>query len=314
MTAIRYDLTKEDIQTIYDTPLLELIYRAATVHRAYHSAGQIKLNTLISVKTGACVEDCSYCAQSARYHTHVESHELLSVEKVVEIAAKVKAGGVPRVCLSASWKKVPDNKQFDQVIDMVHKLRQMGLEVCCTMGKLTKEQAQKLKESGVTAYNHNIDTSKEFYQNIITTRTFEERLETLDHLVEAGMNYCCGGILGLGESPQDRISMLHTLATRNPHPYTLPLNQLMQVKGTPLEDAEPISSWDMIRLIAVARVIMPATIICLAAGRIEMTDEAQALCFMAGANSIFVGDKLLTTENPSFTHDKQLLETLGLQI
>jgi len=313
MTTIRHNWIKEDINQIYHTPLLELIYQAATIHHEFHRANHIKLNTLISVKTGACIEDCSYCAQSSRYQTHVEPHELLDINKVIRIAETVKDNGVPRVCLSASWSEVPGNKHFDNVLQMVDKLRVMGLEVCCTMGKLSKEQAVKLKAAGVTAYNHNIDTSKEFYNKIITTRTFEDRLDTLDNLVDAGMNYCSGGIIGLGETVDDRISMLHTLASRNVHPFTLPLNMLIPVNGTPLENNEKVSAWDMIRVIATARMIMPATIICLAAGRLDMSDEAQALCFMAGANSIFIGTKLLTCENPSIEHDMNLLKLLGLE-
>ena len=313
MTEIRYNWTKEEIEKLYNTPLLELVYAAATVHRENHDAGKMKLNTLISLKTGACAEDCSYCAQSSRYQTNVTPHELFnSVEEVERIAEDIKNNGVQRVCLSAAWSRITENKHFDNILHMIDRLKKMGLEVCCTMGMLTKEQAKKLKEAGVTAYNHNIDTSRENYSNIITTRTFDDRLATLDNLVDAGMNYCCGGIIGLGETIADRISMLQTLAIRDPHPYTFPLNMLMPVQGTPLEDAEKIPSLDMVRLIATARIVMPATIICLAAGRINMTDEAQALCFMAGANSIFIGTKLLTADNPEVKKDKQLLELLGL--
>lgn len=313
MNLIRNDWQIGEIKEIYNTPLLELIYRAASIHRQFHEADKINLNTLISIKTGACVEDCAYCSQSARYNTDVEPQPLMKLDKVLEEARRAKANGVPRVCLSASWRSVPAGKDFENVLEMIQKVREMGMKVCCTLGMISTEQAKILANAGISAYNHNLDTSEAFYDEIITTRTYKDRLNTLNNLQEAGVSYCSGGIIGMGETVDDRISMIHTLATMKTHPYTVPLNILIPISGTPLENKPCVPVWDMIRLIATTRIVMPKTVICLAAGRVYMNDEAQALCFMAGANSIFIGDKLLTTENPDCNHDVRLLDILGLK-
>ena len=313
MTEIRYDWTKEQISEIFHLPLLDLIYKAASVHRKYHDASKMKISQLISIKTGACVEDCSYCAQSSRYNTGVQPHKTLSVQEVLDEAKQSKEKGIERVCLSASWRNVPEGKQFDELLQMISKVKEMGLSVCCTIGMLNKEQAESLAKAGIVAYNHNIDTSDEYYPNIITTRKYTERLETIDRLIDAGIQHCTGGIIGLGESVEDRISMIHKLATMRKHPYTVPLNILVPIKGTPLEKNKILSSWEMMRMIATVRMVMPQSMICLAAGRKQMTEEAQTLCFMAGANSIFVGTKLLTTPNPDIDNDMELLKTLGLE-
>lgn len=310
---IRNNWTIKEIEEIYNLPLMELVYKAASVHREYHDPQKVKVSTLISVKTGACAEDCSYCAQSARYNSGLESHPLMQLEEVLKNAEEIKAQGVRRVCLSASWRKIPDTKEFERVLEMIKTVKEKGLGVCCTMGLLDLEQAVKLKEAGVTAFNHNLDTSDAYYDKIITTRTYTDRLETIDNMIEAGLQHCSGGIIGLGESHHDRISMLHTLATLRKHPYTVPFNTLVPIKGTPLENNKLVEVWDMIRIIATARMLMPESMICLAAGRKTMTMEGQAICFMAGANAIFVGKKLLTTPNPDFDDDMKMLEILGLQ-
>jgi biotin synthase len=310
---IRNNWTIKEIEEIYNLPLMELVYKAASVHREYHDPQKVKVSTLISVKTGACSEDCSYCAQSARYNSGLESHPLMQLEEVLKNANEIKAQGVRRVCLSASWRKIPDNKEFERVLEMIKAVKGKGMGVCCTMGLLDLEQAVKLKEAGVTAFNHNLDTSDAYYDKIITTRTYTDRLETIDNMIEAGLQHCSGGIIGLGESHHDRISMLHTLATLRKHPYTVPFNTLVPIKGTPLENNKLVEVWDMIRIIATARILMPESMICLAAGRKTMTMEGQAICFMAGANAIFVGKKLLTTPNPDFDDDMEMLDVLGLQ-
>jgi biotin synthase len=273
----------------------------------------MKISQLISIKTGACVEDCSYCAQSSRYNTGVQAHKTLTVQEVLDEALRSKEKGIERVCLSASWRNVPEGKQFDELLQMISKVKEMGLSVCCTTGMLNEEQAESLAKAGIVAYNHNIDTSDEYYPNIITTRKYNERLETIDRLIDAGVQHCTGGIIGLGESVDDRISMIQKLATMRKHPYTVPLNKLVPIKGTPLEKNKILSSWEMMRMIATVRMVMPQSMICLAAGRKQMTEEAQALCFMAGANSIFVGTKLLTTPNPEIDDDMELLKTLGIK-
>jgi len=313
MKEIRNDWTKEQISEIYHLPLLDLVYKAASVHRKYHDPSKMKISQLISIKTGACVEDCSYCAQSSRYNTGVQAHKTLTVQEVLDEALRSKEKGIERVCLSASWRNVPEGKQFDELLQMISKVKEMGLSVCCTTGMLNEEQAESLAKAGIVAYNHNIDTSDEYYPNIITTRKYNERLETIDRLIDAGVQHCTGGIIGLGESVDDRISMIQKLATMRKHPYTVPLNKLVPIKGTPLEKNKILSSWEMMRMIATVRMVMPQSMICLAAGRKQMTEEAQALCFMAGANSIFVGTKLLTTPNPEIDDDMELLKTLGIK-
>lgn len=313
MQEIRYDWTKEQISEIYHSPLLDLVFRAASVHRYYHDPSKIKISQLISIKTGACVEDCAYCAQSARYKTNVQPHKTLSLQEVLEEATDAKKKGIERVCLSASWRDVPDGKQFEELLQMIGNIQEMGMSVCCTLGMLNDVQAKKLAEAGIVAYNHNLDTSDEFYTQIITTRSYKERLETIDRLIDAGVQHCTGGILGLGESDEDRISMILKLATMRKHPYTVPLNTLVPIPETPLEKMTPVLIWEMVRMIATVRIVMPASMICLAAGRKQISKEGHALCFLAGANSIFVGTKLLTTPNPEMGDDLKLLKKLGLK-
>ena len=313
MTEIKNTWTKEEVAAIYNKPLFDLIYEGATVHRQFHDANEVQVCTLLSVKTGGCPEDCSYCPQAARYHTDVKVHKLLETEEVINAALQAKESGSTRFCMGAAWREVRDNKDFDRVLDMVKGVSTMGLEVCCTLGMLTKEQAEKLKDAGLYAYNHNLDTSEENYSNIITTRTYDDRLDTISNVREAKISVCSGGIIGLGESEGDRIGMLHTLATLPEHPESVPVNALVPVAGTPLEDQPRVSVWEMVRMIATARIIMPKAMVRLSAGRVRMTLEEQALCFMAGANSIFAGDKLLTTPNPEVDADKQMFQILNLQ-
>ena len=303
----------EEVKEIYNTPLLELIYRAATVHRQYNDTGEVQVCTLLSIKTGGCPEDCAYCPQAARYNTGVNVQALMQKKEVLEYAAKAKAAGSTRFCMGAAWREVRDNKDFDRVLEMVKGVNELGMEVCCTLGMLNEDQAKKLADAGLHAYNHNLDTSPEYYNEIITTRTYNDRLSTLDNVRKAGVTVCCGGIIGLGETHEDRIGMLHTLATMPKHPDSVPINALVRVKGTPLENNAKIDIWDMVRMIATARILMPATMVRLSAGRTEMSQAEQALCFMAGANSIFAGDKLLTTPNPSFEEDNLMFELLGLK-
>ncbi|MCW3088098.1 MAG: bioB [Sediminibacterium sp.] len=311
-TAIRNNWTPEEIKNIYDTPLLELVFKAAALHRACNDTAEVQVCTLLSIKTGGCSEDCSYCPQAARYHTGVEVQPLMKKDEVLSYAQKAKDAGSTRFCMGAAWREVRDNRDFDRVLDMVKGVNELGMEVCCTLGMLTGEQAQKLADAGLYAYNHNLDTSKEHYSEIITTRTYDDRLQTLDHVRKAGVTVCCGGIIGLGETHSDRIQMLHTLATMPEHPESVPINALVPIAGTPLEHNRKVDTWDMIRMIATARILMPRTMVRLSAGRTEMSIAEQALCFMAGANSIFAGDKLLTTPNPSFDEDHSMFRLLGL--
>jgi len=313
MTSIRNNWTREEISEIYNMPVLELMYKAATVHREFHDAQEVQVCTLLSVKTGGCPEDCAYCPQAARYHTEVKVHKLLEVKEVIGKAKEAKEAGSTRFCMGAAWREVRDNSDFDKVIEMVKGVNNMGMEVCCTLGMLTHEQAKKLKDAGLYAYNHNLDTSEEFYGDIITTRTYDDRLETLDNVRKAKISVCSGGIIGLGEMESDRIGMLHTLSTLEEHPESVPVNALVPVEGTPLEDQPKVSVWEMIRMIATARTIMPKAMVRLSAGRVRMNLEEQALCFMAGANSIFAGDKLLTTPNPAYIQDKEMFQLLQLK-
>ena len=312
-TSIRNDWSTDEIKAIYHKPLLELIYEAATIHRQYHNPREVQLSTLLSVKTGGCTEDCAYCGQAARYHTDVKVHKLLPVEQVLAHAEIAKQGGSTRFCMAAAWREVRNNRDFDKIIDMVKGINEKGLEVCCTLGMLTEEQAERLAEAGLYAYNHNIDTSKDYYEKVISTRTFDHRLNTINNVRKAGITVCSGGIIGLGESHEDRISMLHTLSNLPKHPESVPVNALSRVNGTPLQDHEKVDIWDMVRMIATARILMPKSMVRLSAGRIEMTDVEQAWCFMAGANSIFTGEVLLTTPNPERNQDLKMLETLGLK-
>ena len=306
------DLKRADVAAIYHSPLLNLVYRAATVHREHHAPGEVQLCTLLSVKTGGCPEDCAYCPQAARYHTGIDRHGLLKLDAVLEAAREAREAGSTRFCMGAAWREVRDNRHFDEVLEMVSGVRDLGLEVCCTLGMLTESQAERLKEAGLYAYNHNLDSSREFYPEIIGTRTYDDRLETLVNVHKAGLSVCCGGIIGMGETVDQRIDLLHTLATLPSPPESVPVNALVPVPGTPLEDCPPVSTWEMIRMIASARLLMPRAMVRLSAGRSRMSAEQQALCFLAGANSIFTGEKLLTTPNPSFDSDEGLLELLGL--
>jgi biotin synthase len=290
-----------------------LINKAATIHRENNNTGEVQVCTLLSIKTGGCPEDCAYCPQAARYNTGVDVQPLMKKEEVLEYAAKAKAAGSTRFCMGAAWREVRDNKDFDRVLDMVKAVNEMGMEVCCTLGMLTKEQAKKLADAGLYAYNHNLDTSSDYYGEIIHTRTYDNRLQTLDNVRKAGVTVCCGGIIGLGETHIDRIKMLHTLATMPEHPESVPINALVPIEGTPLAKNKKVDTWDMIRMIATARILMPKAMVRLSAGRNDMTVAEQALCFMAGANSIFAGDKLLTTPNPSFDEDNKMFQLLGLK-
>jgi biotin synthase len=313
MTAIRNNWTREEIAAIFHSPILDLVYRGASVHREFHTAGEVQVCTLLSVKTGGCPEDCAYCPQAARYHTEVKVHKLLEVEEVLGKALEARAAGSTRFCMGAAWREVRDNRDFDKVIDMVKGVNSLGMEVCCTLGMLTHEQALKLKEAGLYAYNHNLDTSEEFYGDVITTRTYDDRLNTLENVRNANISVCSGGIIGLGEGADDRIGMLHTLSTLPQHPESVPVNALVPIEGTPLEDQPRVSVWEMIRMIATARILMPRAMVRLSAGRVRMNVEEQALCFLAGANSIFAGDKLLTTPNPAFIDDQQMFQLLQLK-
>ncbi len=309
---IRNNWTKEEISEIYHRPLLDLIFDAATIHRQNKDYGEVQISSLISIKTGGCPEDCSYCPQAARYHTDVKTHALLKLEEVVAAAQKAKEGGSSRLCMGAAWREVRDNRDFDKVLEMVRTVNSMDMEVCCTLGMLNYEQAQKLKDAGLFAYNHNLDTSEENYNNIISTRTYEDRLKTIENARKAKLTVCSGGIIGLGETVEDRVGMLQVLSTLPQHPESVPINALVAVKGTPLENQQRVPVWDMVRMIATTRIIMPKTVVRLSAGRLEMSMPEQALCFMAGANSIFAGDKLLTTPNPEFNEDMKMFEILGL--
>ncbi len=311
--SIRNNWTFQEIQEIYNKPLLELMYEAATVHRQHNQTGEVQVCTLLSVKTGGCTEDCAYCPQAARYNTGLKAHKLLDVKEVLSKANEAKASGSTRFCMGAAWREVRDNRDFDRVLEMVTEVNKIGLEVCCTMGMLTEDQAQKLKEAGLYAYNHNLDTSEEHYEKIITTRTYEERLHTIGNVRAAGISVCSGGIIGMGETDEARIGMIYTLATLPEHPESVPVNALVAVEGTPLEDMKRVSVFEMVRMIATVRIVMPKTMVRLSAGRLDMPVAEQALCFMAGANSIFAGDKLLTTPNPSFTDDMAMFDLLGLK-
>ncbi|MBS1579866.1 MAG: biotin synthase BioB [Bacteroidetes bacterium] len=311
--TIRNNWSLEEIHSIYNTPLLQLIHTASNIHHHYNDTAEVQVCTLLSIKTGGCTEDCAYCPQAARYNTGIDVQALMKKDEVLLYAQKAKDAGSTRFCMGAAWREVRDNKDFDRVLDMVKDVNKMGMEVCCTLGMLTEQQAQKLADAGLYAYNHNLDTSSTHYEQIITTRTYEERLNTLNNVRKAGVSVCCGGIIGLGETHEDRIKMLHTLATMPTHPESVPINALVAVKGTPLENNLKTDVWDMVRMIATARIIMPATMVRLSAGRTDMSVAEQALCFMAGANSIFAGDKLLTTPNPSFEEDNEMFNLLGLK-
>jgi biotin synthase len=310
--GLRNDWTIDEINEIYNLPLLELVHRAATVHRQYNDTGEVQVCTLLSIKTGGCSEDCAYCPQAARYNTGVGVQALMKKDEVLEYARRAKEAGSTRFCMGAAWREVRDNRDFDRVLDMVKGVNEMGMEVCCTLGMLTEHQAERLADAGLYAYNHNLDTSSEYYGEVITTRTYDDRLKTLDNVRKAGVTVCCGGIIGLGEKHEDRINMLHTLSTLPSHPESVPINALVPIQGTPLGDQPMVDIWDMVRMIATARILMPATMVRLSAGRAQMSVAEQAFCFMAGANSIFAGEKLLTTPNPTFDDDMKMFDLLGL--
>ena len=305
-------LSRDDVAAIHGTPVLDLILRAAEVHRRHHKPGEVQVCVLLSVKTGGCPEDCGYCPQAARYHTHVTADGLLDVPAVLGSAKQARADGATRFCMGAAWREVRDGRQFDGVLEMVRGVKELGLEACCTLGMLNDDQARRLKEAGLDAYNHNLDSSEEFYNKIISTRTYSDRLNTLERVRNAGISVCCGGIIGMGETDDDRIRLLHTLATLPEPPESVPINALVAVEGTPLEGRSKVEVWEMVRMIATARILMPRAMVRLSAGRIHMTEAEQALCFLAGANSIFAGDTLLTTPNPEVDRDKRLFENLNL--
>jgi len=310
---LRHNWTRDEIRQVFDLPLPELIFQAQRIHRELHPPDEVQLCRLLSIKTGGCPEDCAYCPQSAHYETGVSRQALIDPQEALDAAARAKEEGATRFCMGAAWRQAPQGKEFESVLEMVRGVSALDLEVCCTLGMLTEEQARQLKAAGLTAYNHNLDTSPEFYGTIITTRVYEERLETIAHVRKAGITVCCGGILGMGESEEDRIGLLQQLANLDPHPESVPINMLVRASGTPLENAEEIDSFTMVRMIATARILMPASKVRLAAGRRQMSPEAVALCFLAGANSIFTGEKLLTTPNPAADDDQRLLENLGMK-
>jgi len=305
--------TKEEIRAIYNTPLLDLVYQAASVHRQHHAAGEIQVCSLISIKTGGCPEDCKYCPQLARYQTNVTATPLMLEEEMLDAAKKAIAKGATRVCLGAAWRSVRDSAQFDQILGVVSQVTAMGVEVCCTLGMLNESQAERLKQAGLYAYNHNLDTSPEFYSSITTTRRYEDRLKTLDTVEKAGISVCCGGIIGMGEDIEDRIGLLFMLASRNPQPESVPINLLIPVAGTPLEERASVPIWEMVRMIATARITMPKAMVRLSAGRLGRSREELALCFLAGANSIHSGEKLLTRPNPDFDEDQKMMDLFGLK-
>lgn len=306
-------ISLEYVSELFNSPFLLLVSRASELHRKYYRFEDVQLCTLLSIKTGGCEEDCAYCPQAARYDTGVDSQKLLDVDTVVASASRAKNAGATRFCMGAAWREVSDGDEFDQVLEMVSKVNALGLEVCTTLGMVTKSQAERLKEAGLSAYNHNLDTSESYYGKIIRTREYQDRLDTLQNVRQSGISVCCGGILGMGETNDDRIHFLHTLANFDPQPESVPINALVPVEGTPLADAPPLDPFDFIRVIACVRILMPKSRVRLSAGRLSLSPEAQTLAFLAGANSIFTGDTLLTTPNPSFNEDTALLKKLGVK-
>lgn len=304
--------TLDRISQIYHQPLPDLLFEAQRVHRAHHDPHQVQLCTLCNIKTGACPEDCAYCSQSVHNSTDLKPQPLMEMEEVLTQAKAAKASGATRFCMGAAWREVKDGPQFERVLEMVRQVAALEMEVCCTLGMLQPHQAQQLKEAGLTAYNHNLDTSPEYYEQIITTRTYRDRLETIRVVSAAGISVCCGGILGMGESVSDRLALLEALSELDPAPESIPINCLMPVSGTPLQDATPVDPIELVRMIATTRILFPQAVVRLSAGRVRMSDELQTLCLMAGANSIFTGPVLLTTPNPESSRDEQLLERLGM--
>jgi biotin synthase len=315
MTAsFRHDWSLAEIEAIYTLPLPELVYRAQSVHRAHHAPAEVQGCMLLSIKTGGCPEDCAYCPQSARYETGVGRRPLLSVEETLAAARAAREQGATRFCMGAAWRDVPHDSRFDRVLDMVRGVHALGMEACCTLGMLTDSQAEALADAGLSAYNHNLDTSPDFYGAIITTRTYQERLDTLARVRRAGITVCCGGIIGMGESSEARYGLLRQLASLDPHPESVPVNMLVAVEGTPLGERPPEDPLELVRMIATARILMPASMVRLSAGRLSLSEEAQALCFLAGANSVFLGERLLTTPNPEPDRDRALFEKLGMRL
>jgi len=310
--ALRHDWSLEEIQNLLQQPFNDLLFEAQTIHRQFHAQNEVQISSLLSIKTGACPEDCGYCSQSAKYNTALERERLLPLEEVIEKAKIAKSNGSSRFCMGAAWRN-PTDKNLDKVIDMISAVREVGMQTCVTLGMLTDQQSQRLKDAGLDYYNHNLDTSPEFYGNVITTRTFQDRLDTLQYVRDKGINVCSGGILGMGEKATDRASMLQQLANMPQHPESVPINMLVQIEGTPLFGADGIDSIEFVRSIAAARILMPMSQVRLSAGRHEMSDEMQAMCFFAGANSIFYGDKLLTTENCETNDDLALFSRLGIK-
>ncbi|PSV44435.1 biotin synthase BioB [Photobacterium indicum] len=308
---VRHDWTVAEVQALFEKPFMDLVFEAQQVHRQYHEPNKVQVSTLLSIKTGACPEDCKYCPQSAHYRTDVERERLLEVEKVLDAAQKAKTSGATRFCMGAAWKN-PKERDMPYLMDMIRGVKDIGLETCMTLGMITGGQADELADAGLDYYNHNLDTSPEYYGQVITTRTYQDRLDTLSHVRDAGMKICSGGIIGMGESSRDRAGLLVELATLPTHPESVPINMLVKVKGTPMEDVEDVDPFDFIRIIAVARIIMPMSSVRLSAGREDMNEQMQTLCFMAGANSVFYGCKLLTTPNPGEDKDMQLFAKLGI--
>jgi len=308
---LRFDWATDEIEALFELPFNNLLFRAQAVHREHFDPNAVQISTLLSIKTGGCPEDCGYCPQSVHHEAAVEAEKLMDVDAVVSAARAARQAGASRFCMGAAWKN-PRGRNFERVIEMVQRVRAEGLETCMTLGMLDAEQSERLKAAGLDYYNHNLDTSPEFYGDIISTRTYQDRLDTLQHVRDAGMHVCCGGIVGMGESRRDRASLMQQLASQKPHPESVPVNLLVRVEGTPLEKQADLDPFEFVRSIAVARILMPQSHVRLSAGREQMSDELQALCFFAGANSIFYGEKLLTTPNPEADHDRQLFDRLGL--
>ena len=310
--TVRHNWTTEEILSIYNQPMMNLLHQSSTIHRENHDPNTVQVSTLISVKTGGCSEDCSYCPQAARYNTGVKGNDLMTLNQVKSLAENAKKSGSSRVCMGAAWRNVKDGEEFDQILEMVRCINLMEMEVCCTLGMLTENQANRLAEAGLYAYNHNLDSSEEYYKEVISTRSFDDRLKTIENVRKTNVTVCSGGIIGMGEKIEDRAGMLVALSTLNPQPESVPINALVAVEGTPLEGESPVKIWDMIRMVATTRIVMPQTQVRLSAGRKQMSQEGQAMCFYAGANSIFSGDKLLTTDNSTVSDDNEMFKELGL--
>lgn len=311
--GLRHDWTVTEVTALFSLPLNDLLYTAHTQHRMHFNPNEIQLSTLLNIKSGGCPEDCAYCPQSVRYDTGIEQSALMDIDKVRESAENARSHGATRFCMGAAWRS-PKEKDFQKVLEMVTTVKSLGLESCATLGMLSRDQAQRLKQAGLDYYNHNLDTSPDYYRDIISTRQYQDRLDTLSHVRDAGLNVCCGGIIGMGEDTQDRAGLLVTLANMEKHPESVPVNMLVRVEGTPLNDADPVDPLDIVKTIAVARIMMPASWLRLSAGRNEMSAEVQALCFFAGANSVFFGERLLTTDNPEQERDLKLFRQLGLSL